>query len=84
MKMVQVLTAALMLAVPVFAVWAVGPQANRTSKELPPVDVAVLNPAAVSSAAVKASKTGELPAEVMAREWTSTSGGKRPKPSPKG
>ncbi|MGL4554727.1 MAG: hypothetical protein ACRC33_26470, partial [Gemmataceae bacterium] len=82
-KVLQVLTAAVALAVPAFAVCAFAQQAGEGAP-LAPKEFAVSGLfGSTQSAEHDAIKAGQLPAEVLTRQWTETSK-VPPKPSKKG
>jgi hypothetical protein len=81
-----VVTAAIFLAVPVFAVGVLGSSDTPQTVAIAPGDVpsTFKQPPARSVAPTPTRKVGEAPAEVLAEEWVATGGGGGPGGSPHG
>jgi hypothetical protein len=85
-------TAAIILAVPVFAVCVFASSAATQTVAINPGDDPLANglstfrkaPARRAPAPVRPAKVGETPAEVQAQEWVATGGGGGSGGSPKG
>jgi hypothetical protein len=81
-----VVTAAVFLAVPVFAVGVLGASGTPEAVAIAPGDVPTTFKQAPArpAAPTPSRQAGEVPAEVLAEEWVATGGGSGPGGSPKG